>query len=128
MRSSNKKQMMNAKNLILGLILLVSVPVNLFSAEFTDKDKNEDDNGWRSMSSPIFLSVENNTIYIYSAKQLDNLCLQIKDQAGAILYSDRINIQPESEYSLSLAAIPAGDYQIILTQGANYLIENFTKQ
>lgn len=120
--------MMNAKSLILGLILLVSVPVNLFSAEFTDKDKNEDDNGWRSMSSPIFLSIENNTIYIYSSKQLDYLCLQIKDHTGAILYSDRISIHPESEYSFSLTAIPEGDYQIILTQGTNSLIENFTKQ
>lgn len=119
---------MNAKSLILGLILLVSVPVNLFSAELTDKRENVENNGWRSMPSPLFLSVENNTIYIYSAKQFDNLCLQIKDQTGAILYSDWISVHPESEYSLSLAAIPEGDYQIILTQGANYLIENFNKQ
>lgn len=119
---------MNAKSLILGLILLVSVPVNLFSAELTDKDKNEDDKRWRSIPSPLFLSVENNTIYIYSVKQLDNLCLQIKDQTGAILYYDWISVHPESEYSLSLTAIPEGDYLIILTQGANYQIENFTKQ
>lgn len=120
--------MMNAKSLILGLILLVSVPVNLFSAELTDWDKNKEDKGWRSMPSPLFLSIENNTIYIYSAKQLNNLCLLIKDQAGAILYSERITILPESEYVISLDTIPAGDYQILLTQGANYLIENFTKQ
>lgn len=117
---------MNAKSLIVGLILFMSVPVSLFSVELTDIEDGWD-GGHRSIPASPSLSIDGNTLYLYSHKQLDNLCVQIKDLTGGLLYSEVITVLPGAEYPISLNAIPSGDYQVLLTQGENSLIENFTK-
>lgn len=117
---------MNAKSLIVGLILFMSVPLNVLSIELTDNEAGWD-GGHRSISSSPSLSIDGNTLYIYSHKQLDNLRVQIKDLAGNLICSEVITVLSGAEYPISLDAIPSGDYQVLLTQGDNSLIENFTK-
>lgn len=118
---------MNAKSLIVGLILFMSVPLNVLSIESTDNEAGWGDKEDRSISSSPSLSIDGNTLYIYSHKQLDNLRVQIKDLTGGLLYSEVITVLSGAEYPISLDAIPSGDYQVLLTQGDNSLIENFTK-
>lgn len=118
---------MSAKSFITGLILLLFVlPASLLAGESKDSE-NKWNHDFRSISYAPSLSINDNAIYISSDKQLDSLCIQIKDATGNILFSDIVTILPEQEYIVSLNTLPQGEYQIQLTQGANYLTENFFK-
>lgn len=71
----------------------------------------EDD---RSVS--LFLSIEENDLYIYSDKQWDNIVIQMIDPDGKMIYMDIITIPAEEEFTIPLSYLQKGRYQVILTK------------
>lgn len=116
---------MKIKRLIVGLMLLALIPFNVFSIHVSDKNWGKVDN--RSIPSIPTLSQDDNAIYIYSDKELDNLCIEIKDLSGEIVYSTVATVAAGTEYPTSITSLPEGDYLFVITQGRKYIVGNFTK-
>lgn len=116
---------MKLKALILGLLCFTLMPTNILSINVTDKNWGDLDN--RSISSAPVLSQDDNAIYIYSDKELDNLCIEIKDLSGEVIYSTVVTVPAGTEYPTSIESLPEGDYLFVITQGRKYIVGNFTK-
>lgn len=116
---------MNLKGLVLGLICFLLIPINVFSISEVNDNWNDCED-LRSITSPI-LSQDENTIYIYTEKQLDNLSIEIKDLSGKVVYSTVTTIPAETEYPTTINMLPQGEYFFTITQGSKYIIAKFIK-
>lgn len=117
---------MKLKKLIFGLICFTLIPTNSLSINVTDKNWGDLDN--RSIPSEPILSQDDNTIYIYSEKQLDNLCIEIKDlSTNEVVYSTVATIPADTEYATSITSLPKGEYLFTITQRNKYIVGYFTK-
>lgn len=116
---------MKLKGFILGLLFLTLTSANVFSINYTDKNWGDLDN--RSLSSEPILSQDDNAIYIYSEKQLDNLSIEIKDLSGNVVYSTVTTVPAGIAYPNSITTLPKGEYLFTITQGNNYIIAYFIK-
>lgn len=117
---------MKLKGFILGLACFTLIPFSAFSIKITDK--NWDDSiDIRSISSEPTLSQDDNAIYIYSDKELEDLSIQIKDLSGNIVYSTIATVPAGIEYPTAIGTLPQGNYLFIITQGSKYIVGHFTK-
>lgn len=116
---------MRLKGFILGLLCSILIPTSAFSIHVTDKNWGDEDD--RSISSEPILSQDDNAIYIYSEKQLDNLSIEIKDLSGNVVYSTVTTVPAGIAYPNSITTLPKGEYLFTITQGNNYIIAYFIK-
>lgn len=116
---------MKVRVFILGILYSILVPTNIFSINNTDKNWGKEDD--RSISSEPILSQDDNAIYIYSEKQLDNLSIEIKDLSGNVVYSTVTTVPAGIAYPTSITTLPKGEYLFTITQGNNYIIAYFIK-
>lgn len=117
---------MKLKGLILGLICCTLVPTNILSINVTDKNWGDLDNRSAISSEPT-LSQDDNAIYIYSDKELEDLSIQIKDLSGNIVYSTIATVPAGIEYPTAIGTLPQGDYLFVIAQGSKYIVGHFTK-
>lgn len=117
---------MKLKRLILGIISLTLIPINILSINVTDKNWGDIDNRSVISSEPV-LSQDEDAIYIYSRRQLDNLSIEIKDLSGNVVYSTVVTIPAGTEYPTSITSLPEGEYLFTITKGQNYIVGYFTK-
>lgn len=116
---------MKLKGFILGLLCFTLVPTSIFSINVTDKNWGREDD--RSISSKPTLSQDDNAIYIYSDKELEDLSIQIKDLSGNIVYSTIATVPAGIEYPTAIGTLPQGDYLFVIAQGSKYIVGHFTK-
>lgn len=116
---------MKIKGLIVGLLCFTLVPTNVFSIHVSDKNWGRVDD--RSISSEPTLSQDDNAIYIYSDKELEDLSIQIKDLSGNIVYSTIATVPAGIEYPTAIGTLPQGDYLFVIAQGSKYIVGHFTK-
>lgn len=116
---------MKLKGFILGLTFLTVVPTSIFAIHISDKNWGKEDD--RSISSEPILSQDDNAIYIYSEKQLDNLSIEIKDLSRNVVYSTVTTVPAGIAYPTSITTLPKGEYLFTITQGNNYIIAYFIK-
>lgn len=117
---------MKLKGLILSLVCFALFPINALSLDVTITNWGDLDD--RSVPSKPILSQDDNAIYIYSEKQLDNLCIEIKDlSTNEVVYSTVATIPADTEYATSIASLPKGEYLFTITQRNKYIIGYFTK-
>lgn len=67
------------------------------------------------------LSIDEQNIYIYSEKELNNLEVTIKDSLGNILYYNVVTISGCAAYSIDITNLGKGDYTIQIKKGSNYI-------
>ena len=108
----------------LQLVAKVSVPPS-FPINVEDGwDKDEDGN--RSLSSSPSLFKDENFVYVYSEKQLDNLTIGITDMMGNVFHYEVTTVPACMYYAVSIASLPAGQYYFSVYQGSKYMIGVFT--
>lgn len=117
---------MNLKGFIFGLVCLALIPINASSIDVTITNWGDLDD--RSLPSEPILSQDDNAIYIYSEKQLDNLCIEIKDlSTNEVVYSTVATIPADTEYATSITSLPKGEYLFTITQRSKYMVGYFIK-
>lgn len=117
---------MKLKGLILSLVCFALLPTNALSIDVTITNWGDLDD--RSIPSEPILSQDDNAIYIYSEKQLDNLCIEIKDlSTNEVVYSTVATIPADTEYATSITSLPKGEYLFTITQRNKYIVGYFTK-
>lgn len=116
---------MRTKLLMWIFLMLLPSLVAAESGIKSQKDnwKCEDD---RSSTSP-YLSMDDESVYIYSEKQLDGVYVAITDNRGHVFYTGMVNIPAGMDYAISIETLPKGEYSITLMQGNRYIIGEFTK-
>jgi hypothetical protein len=117
---------MNFKCLALGTILSILIPTSVFAININDKNWDREDDRSVISSEPV-LSQDEDAIYIYSRRQLDNLSIEIKDLSGNVVYSTIVTIPAGTEYPTSITSLPKGEYLFTITKGQNYIVGYFTK-
>lgn len=117
---------MKLKGFILSLVCLALIPINTSAIEVTIKNWGKLDDRSVISSEPV-LSQDENAIYIYSRRQLDNLSIEIKDLSGNVVYSTVVTIPAGTEYPTSITSLPEGEYLFTITKGQNYIVGYFTK-
>lgn len=95
-------------------ILFITIAFILAPFVKANAEKNWAQGEDRSVS--LFLSIEENSFYIHSDKQWDNIGIQVVDPNGRTIYVDVINISAEEELTIPLSYLPEGNYQVILTK------------
>lgn len=117
---------MKIKGVLAGLMLFTLLPMSVFSIHVSDKNWGKADD--RSLPSEPILSQDDNAIYIYSEKQLDNLCIEIKDlSTNEVVYSTVATIPADTEYATSITSLPKGEYLFTITQRSKYMVGYFIK-
>ncbi len=117
---------MNLKGFIFGLVCLALIPINASPIDVTITNWGDLDD--RSLPSEPILSQDDNAIYIYSEKQLDNLCIEIKDlSTNEVVYSTVATIPADTEYATSITSLPKGEYLFTITQRSKYMVGYFIK-
>lgn len=116
---------MKLKGFILGIVCFTLMPINVFSINVTNKNWGDLDD--RSISSEPTLSQDDNAIYIYSDKELEDLSIQIKDLSGNIVYSTIATVPAGIEYPTAIGTLPQGEYLFVIAQGSKYIVGHFTK-
>ncbi len=117
---------MKLKGFILSLVCLTLIPISTSAIEITIKNWGEADDRSVISSEPV-LSQDEDAIYIYSRKQLDNLSIEIKDLSGNVVYSTVVTIPAGTEYPTSITSLPEGEYLFTITKGRSYIVGYFTK-
>lgn len=117
---------MKIKGFILSLMCILMIPSNLLSINITNKNWGRADDRSVISSEPV-LSQDEDAIYIYSRKQLDNLSIEIKDLSGNVVYSTVVTIPAGTEYPTSITSLPEGEYLFTITKGRSYIVGYFTK-
>ncbi len=117
---------MKLKGIILGLVCFILAPISASSIDVTIKNWGDLDDRSVISSEPV-LSQDEDAIYIYSRKQLDNLSIEIKDLSGNVVYSTVVTIPAGTEYPTSITSLPEGEYLFTITKGQNYIVGYFTK-
>ena len=79
----------------------------------------EDD---RSISFAPQLSIDEQNIYIYSEKELNDLGVIIKDSFGHIIYYNVSTVSECTTYSIDITDFRKGYYTIQIIEASNYLI------
>jgi hypothetical protein len=120
------KSAMKLKGFILSLVCLTLIPISTSAIEITIKNWGEADDRSVISSEPV-LSQDEDAIYIYSRKQLDNLSIEIKDLSGNVVYSTVVTIPAGTEYPTSITSLPEGEYLFTITKGRSYIVGYFTK-
>lgn len=114
------------------LLILVFLMSLLSFAEAKEDVKTVQENWWqteeidRSFTSP-YLSMDDESIYIYSEKQLDDVYIAITNNNGCVFYAEIVNIPAGRDYAVSIETLPEGEYSITLMQGNKYIIGEFVK-
>lgn len=116
---------MKLKGFILSLIIIL-IPSSVLPINITNKNWGREDDRSVISSEPV-LSQDEDAIYIYSRRQLDNLSIEIKDLSGNVVYSTVVTIPAGTEYPTSITSLPEGEYLFTITKGQNYIVGYFTK-
>lgn len=95
-------------------ILFITIAFILVPCVKANAEKNWVQDDDRSVS--LFLSIEENDLYIFSDKQWDNISIQVIDPNGRTIYVDVITIPAEEELSIPLSYLSEGNYQVVLTK------------
>lgn len=116
---------MKLKGFILSLIIIL-IPSSVLPINITNKNWGREDDRSVISSEPV-LSQDEDAIYIYSRRQLDNLSIEIKDLSGNVVYSTVVTIPAGTEYPTSITSLPEGEYLFTITKGHSYIVGYFTK-
>ena len=114
--------------LLLALFLLAT-PITMMAEEEippSDVKWNDTEDPNRSLSSTPSLSRDENHVYVYSEKQLDNVTIGITDMQGNTYHYEVITIPACTYYAVSIDSLPSGQYYLCVYQGSNYVIGIFT--
>ena len=85
-----------------------------------------DQKGYRSIATlPPHLSIDGNKLNISFVNSLENLNIQIKNDAGVILYEDVVSGNAGDVLEIHLTATVQTFYQVLLTHELGWLIGNF---
>lgn len=100
------------RNILLVLTaFLFLMPYELLAENtITSIDKNWSNKDERSISSIPQLSIDNQNIYIYSEKALNDLEVMIKDSLGNILYYNVVTVSSCIAYPISISDLKEGEY------------------
>lgn len=79
----------------------------------------EDD---RSISFAPQLSIDEQNVYIYSEKELNDLGVIIKDSFGHIIYYNVSTVSECTTYPIDITDFRKGYYTIQIIEASNYLI------
>lgn len=117
------------KQLVICLVALFVFSNNLNAS--TEKERIPDKRSWsnsndRDTNSPQLYQDDLNA-YVYSEKQLDNLCIGITDMQGYVFYEEMATVPAGMYYAISIESLPQGMYYLSIIQGGNYVIGIFTK-
>ena len=86
---------------------------------------NKEDGDRLLISSPS-LHRDENFVYVYSEKQLDNVTIGITDMQGNTYHYEVTTIPACTYYAVSIDSLPSGQYYLCVYQGSNYVIGIFT--
>lgn len=115
---------MKTKKIILILLCFLVIPISLSARRTITEIQNiwndsiDED---RSIPSSPSITIDENNLYIFSEKQLDDLCITIKDLSGNIVYTETANVSSEIEYHVSISTLPKGEYYISVAQGYKHI-------
>lgn len=85
------------------------------------------EDGWniedeRSISFAPQLSIDEQNIYIYSEKELNDLEVIIKDSLGNVIYYNVSTVSECTTYPIDITDFRKGYYTIQIIEASNYLI------
>lgn len=110
--------------ILMGIFLLVPKEA-IAKVIHVDEQWGEGDD--RSALSAPELSIDDQAIYVYSVKSLDNICITIKDLSGNILFTETTVIPGDTKYPILISNLEEGEYLVSITQDTKYIIGYFTK-
>ena len=87
---------------------------------------NDTEDPNRSFSNPPTLSRDENHVYVYTEKQLDNVTVGITDMQGNTYHYEVTTIPARTHYAVSIESLPSGQYYLSVCQESNYVIGIFT--
>jgi predicted ATP-dependent Lon-type protease len=100
------------KKIITICSLLLIVTTSLFSKE----KKREDFSGWEEgVYRSITITMDEDTLHIYSDKQYENLNIQLQGVDGTIVYTNRVNLQAGVEFMIPVSNLSEETSQVVLT-------------
>ena len=112
--------------IFIGIFLCISQTSYAEKEVIPPKNEHWENSGDRSNNFPQLYQDDLNA-YVYSEKQLDNLCIGITDMQGNVLYQETTTIPASMYYAISIESLPQGMYYLSIIQGSNYVIGIFTK-
>ena len=116
--------MQNMKNAVLVLTaFLLLFPYKLMA----ENKVISIEDGWniedeRSISFAPQLSIDEQNIYIYSEKELNDLEVIIKDSLGNVIYYNVKTVSECTTYPIDITDFRKGYYTIQIIEASNYLI------
>lgn len=116
--------MQNMKNAVLVLTaFLLLFPYKLMA----ENKVISIEDGWniedeRSISFAPRLSIDEQNIYIYSEKELNDLEVIIKDSLGNVIYYNVSTVSECTTYPIDITDFRKGYYTIQIIEASNYLI------
>ena len=115
--------MQNMKNAVLVLTaFLLLFPYKLMA----ENKVISIEDGWnieeRSISFAPQLSIDEQNIYIYSEKELNDLEVIIKDSLGNVIYYNVSTVSECTTYPIDITDFRKGYYTIQIIEASNYLI------
>lgn len=117
--------------LMMFVLLAVSPTVNATEDDReippTNAKWNEEEDPDRSLSNAPSLSRDDNHVYVYYEKQLDNVTIGITDMQGNTYHYEVTTVPASMYYAISIESLPAGMYYLCVYQGSNYVIGTFNK-
>ena len=123
---------MKTLNLLMMFVLLAVSPTA--SASEDNREIPPVNTGWdeeedpdRSLSNAPSLSRDNNHVYVYYEKQLDNVTIGITDMQGNTWHYEVTTVPAGTYYAISIESLPTGMYYLCVYQGSNYVIGTFNK-
>lgn len=116
------------------VLTLILICFFLGTSQYVYADKKKDipkDDKWdksddRENNSPQLYQDDSN-VYVYSEKQLDNLCIGITDMQGNVFYEETTTVPAGMYYAIPIESLPQGMYYLSIIQGSNYVIGMFSK-
>ena len=94
---------------------------------YTTPLNNEEEAPDRSLLNAPPLSRDDNHVYVYYEKQLDNVTIGITDMQGNTYHYEVTTVPACTYYAISIDSLPAGMYYLCVYQGSNYVIGTFNK-
>lgn len=112
------------KNILLVLTaFLFLIPSELIAENtITSIESKWNTTDERSISFSPQLSIDEQNIYIYSEKELNDLEVIIKDSLGNVIYYNVTTVPECTTYSIDITDFGKGDYTIQMIEASNYLI------
>ena len=115
--------MQNMKNAVLVLTaFLLLFPYKLMA----ENKVISIEDGWniendRSISLAPQLSIDEQNIYIYSEKELNDLEVIIKDSLGNVIYYNVTTVSEYTTYPINITDFRTGNYTIQMIEKYNYI-------